>query len=53
MTLKMRCLLLLTMLLNVLHDGPDQQGNLVAGLAALLHLLQRDTEHPGCAEGLA
>lgn len=41
------------MLLNVLYDGPDQQGDLVAWLAALLHLLQRDTEHPGCAEGLA
>lgn len=41
------------MLLNVLHDGPDQQGDLVAWLAALLHLLQRDTEHPGCAERLA
>lgn len=43
----------LTVLLDVLHDGPDQQGDLVAWLAALLHLLQRDTEHPGRAEGLA
>lgn len=50
---KIRCQLPLTMLLNVFHDGPHQQGNLVAWLAALLHLLQRDTEHPGCAEGLA
>lgn len=43
----------LTMLLNVLHNGSDQQWDFVAWLAALLHLLQRDTKHPGCAEGLA
>lgn len=43
----------LTVLFNVLDDAPDQQGDLMSWLPAVLHLLQGDPEHSGRAKGVA